>query len=199
MKLNLGCGRRKLDGWLNVDRSALCQPDQVVDLEQVPWPWPDGSVDEIMLSHVLEHLGATTQSYFAIIKELWRICRDGATVTIVVPHPRHDDFLHDPTHVRAITTEGLSMFSQALNREWLEKGWANTPLGIELGVDFTIRSTAYVLDEPWRSRFQNGELSKADIGDAMRCYVNVVKEATIVLAAVKPGDSAGENGSVGNG
>ena len=186
MKLNLGCGRRKLDGWLNVDRSPLCQPDRVVDLEQAPWPWPDGVADEIMLSHVLEHLGATPESYFAIMKELWRICRDGATVTIVVPHPRHDDFLHDPTHVRAITSEGLSMFSQALNREWLERGLANTPLGIELGIDFSVQSTAYVLDEPWNSRFRAGELSKHDIEAAMRRYLNVVKEATIVLVASKP-------------
>jgi len=195
VKLNLGCGRRKRGGWLNVDRSTLCQPDQVVDLERVPWPWPDGSVDEIMLSHVLEHLGATTESYFAIMKEMWRVCRDGATVTIVVPHPRHDDFLHDPTHVRIITAEGLSMFSQALNREWMERGLANTPLGLELGIDFTVRSTAYVLDEPWRSRFQKGELDKRGIADAMRQHLNVAKEVTVVLGVVKPAESAGAGGN----
>jgi hypothetical protein len=186
VKLNLGCGRRKLDGWLNADRSPLCQPDQIVDLERTPWPWPDGTADEVMLSHVLEHLGATTAGYFAIIQELWRICRNGAAVTIVVPHPRHDDFLHDPTHVRAVTSEGLSMFSQALNREWLDKGLANSPLGIELGVDFTVRSTTHSLDEPWRSRFVAGELTKDDVKEAIQRHLNVVKETTIVLVAVKP-------------
>jgi predicted SAM-dependent methyltransferase len=105
MRLNLGCGNRKLQGWRNVDKVPDCSPDELVDLEQLPWPWPDNSVDEIFLSHVLEHLGQATDVYLGIIKELYRVCRDGATITIIVPHPRHDHFLTDPTHVRAVTAE----------------------------------------------------------------------------------------------
>src|SRR4249919_3237809 len=112
MRLNLGCGRNKLPGWLNVDHSASCEPDAVVDLEVLPWPWPDNSADEILLNHVLEHLGAVPATYIGIIRELWRVCRPGATVTIAVPHPRSDDFMNDPTHVRAVTAEGLVLFSR---------------------------------------------------------------------------------------
>ena len=70
MRLNLGCGNRKLEGWVNVDREAACKPDRVADLEKLPWPWPDDSAEEVMLSHVLEHLGADPKVYLGIVKEL---------------------------------------------------------------------------------------------------------------------------------
>ncbi|HLO64329.1 MAG TPA: hypothetical protein VK165_15330, partial [Azonexus sp.] len=98
LKLNLGCGRRKREGFVNVDSQAGCQPDLVLDLEKTPWPWPDDSVDEIDLIHVLEHLGQAPEVYLGVMKELWRVCCDGARIRIMVPHPRSDDFLNDPTH-----------------------------------------------------------------------------------------------------
>jgi predicted SAM-dependent methyltransferase len=70
MRLNLGCGNRKVSGWVNVDKVEACHPDVVADLEQLPWPWADDSVEEVMLSHVLKHLGAETKTYLGIIKEL---------------------------------------------------------------------------------------------------------------------------------
>jgi SAM-dependent methyltransferase len=159
MRLNLGCGNRKLAGWHNVDKVAACNPDQVVDLEALPWPWPTDSVDEAVLSHVLEHLGAATGVYLGIFQELYRVCRNGGRVTIVVPHPRHDNFLNDPTHVRLVTETGLLMFSQAANRRWIAAGGADTPLGIYLGIDFETLSVQRSLAEPWGGRFERGEIS----------------------------------------
>lgn len=186
MKINLGCGSRKLPGWINADRSPACNPDQVVDLETIPWPWPADAAEEILLSHVLEHLGGRPDAYLRIIQELYRICRDGAKIVVVVPHPRHDAFLHDPTHVRAVTVDGLALFSQRLNRQWLQTGLANTPLGIYAGVDFELVSFRQTLDEPWRGRFERGEISEAALNDAVRNYNNVIVETAIELRAVKP-------------
>jgi hypothetical protein len=168
----------------------LSEPDQLVDLEATPWPWEDDSAQEIQLRHVLEHLGATTDGYLAIIKELWRICKPGAQVRIVVPHPRHDHYLNDPTHVRPITVQGLEMFSQKRNREWRKKGIPNTPLGLYLGVDFEIVSFDVLPDEPWRSRLQKGKIKPAELQEAMRLYNNVIMETTIVMRAVKDGASS---------
>jgi hypothetical protein len=186
MRLNLGCGNRKVDGWLNVDKVSDCKPDQVVDLETLPWPWPADSVDEIVLSHVLEHLGAATDVYLGIFKELYRISRNEACTTIIVPHPRHDHFLNDPTHVRPVTEMGLLMFSQAVNRHWIAAGGADTPLGIYLGIDFETVSVQRRLGEPWSGRYERGEISGADLDYAARTYNNVIQQTEIVLRAIKP-------------
>ena len=176
----------KRDGFVNVDNAPACAPQQIVDLEEFPWPWPDDSVDEVLLKHVLEHLGRDSRDYLRIIQELWRVCRNGASLTITVPHPRHDHFLNDPTHVRAITPQGLELFSQKRNREWQEKGNPNSPLGQMLGVDFELVSVNMVPDEPWRGRLQQGEISSADLAEAMRQFNNVIVETTTVLRAIKP-------------
>ena len=72
------------------------------------------------------------------MKELYRVCRDGATIRIVVPHHRHEYFFNDPTHVRAVTADGMTLFSQRLNRQWIEQGISNSPLGLYLGIDFEL-------------------------------------------------------------
>ena len=104
IKLNLGCGERHLDGYVNVDKFGT--PDLCHDLETFPWPWDDLSVIEIQLIHVLEHLGQSTAVYLEIIKEIYRICQNGARIRIIVPHYRHQYFYDDPTHVRAINPHG---------------------------------------------------------------------------------------------
>lgn len=187
LRLNLGCGLRKYPGFLNVDKYPECAPDQAVDLEAFPWPWPDDSVAEVRMIHVLEHLGATTATYLGIMRELWRVCRHDAEVLIVVPHPRHDSFLNDPTHVRPVTGDGLRMFSQTENRRWQAAGAANTPLGLYLGIDFELRSTQLELDPRWRARLDAGEVSREAIFEAMLRENNVVRQATYVLRAIKDG------------
>jgi len=186
MRLNLGCGSKKIAGWINVDKFATSATDEVFDLEQFPWPWADDSVEEVLMAHVLEHLGADTSVYLQIIKELYRVCRDGATIKIVVPHPRHDDFLGDPTHVRPIGPDSLQLFSQAANREWIEKGFANSPLGLYIGVDFVLKNINYTVEPWWNDRLVRKEITVADLQHAMRTYNNVVKQIDMVLSPIKP-------------
>lgn len=186
LKLNLGCGNRKMPGFVNVDCVDVCQPDLVVNLEAAPWPWQDDSVDEIKLIHVLEHLGQQTDCFLAIVKEMWRVCCDGASIQIVVPHPRSDHYLGDPTHVRPVTAAMLDLFNQRLNREWAALGASNTPLGQILGVDFEIESALHTLDPVWQRRQAAGELSEAELRQAVRQYSNVVEQTTIVWRVRKP-------------
>ena len=177
---------QRIDGWINVDKEAASGADQVVDLEALPWPWADNSVSTILLRHVLEHLGQQTGGFLGIVKELYRVAQPGAEITIIVPHPRSDDFIGDPTHVRPITPAALHLFDKAANREWEKAKYCNTPLGLYLDVDFRIKSVEAILDEPWLGRLQRvGEIDRAALAAAERSYFNVFKEVTIVWEAVK--------------
>jgi hypothetical protein len=185
MKLNMGCGQRKLPGYLNVDRAPECSPDVVCDLEQFPWPWRTDSIETVVFCHSLEHLGADLRTFKGIMQELYRVCRPGATITIQVPHPRHDDFITDPTHVRAITADTMALFSKKANEEWRTIGAANTPLGIYWNVDFEIQRVDMALAEPYHSRMTSGELTHEQIFEFVQQRNNVVKEISISLVAVK--------------
>jgi len=183
LKLNLGCGQKPQPGFVNVDKFG--NPDLKWDLETFPWPWPENSVSEILMSHVLEHLGATSDVFIGIMKELYRVCEPGAKIRIVVPHPRHDFFIGDPTHVRPVTPEMLSLFSRRENLRWKELGAANSPLALYHNVDFQIDDVQYILDEPYSSEFRSGKLSQEEFQKLMRKYNNVVTEIHIILAVIK--------------
>lgn len=183
LRLNLGSGQQPLEGYVNVDLYGT--PDLVCDLEAFPWPWDSGSVDEVVMSHVLEHLGRTPDAFIGVMKELYRVCRDGARVRIRVPHPRHDFFLADPTHVRPILPATLALFSKRENREWARSGASNTPLALYHDVDFEIEEHNVLLDEPYRSRLRSGALTQEEAQSLLRKYNNVASEIRITLRVVK--------------
>ena len=182
-KLNLGCGNNLKQGYINVDKYG--NPDKKIDLEKFPWPWKDNSIDEVLLIHVLEHLGESTKIYLKIIQELYRICKPNAKIIIHVPHPRHDTFLNDPTHVRIITPNGLSLFSQKENLKWKANNIPNTTLGLFLDVDFEIIDSTYILEPEWEQKLQNNEISEDEIYKSISRYNNVVIESHITLKVIK--------------
>jgi hypothetical protein len=130
-------------------------------------------------------LGETVSAFFGIMRELYRICRAGAEVHITVPHPRHDDFITDPTHVRAITPQTLDLFSKSKNHEWIKNKHANSPLGLYLDVDFEVANSNYILDPVWADKLNSKEITDVQIDQAFRNFNNVVKEIKIVLKVVK--------------
>lgn len=184
LRLNMGCGSHHLSGHINVDKYPPA--DIVFDLENTNpcakgvngnpqyWPWDDNSVDEVLFHHSLEHMGSSTEGFLHIIKELWRVCKNGAAVTITVPHPRHDDFINDPTHVRPITPMILELFNKENNEAWASSGAPNTPLAMQLGVDFLITSCTACIEEEYAG------MPNAATKDAMTKYNNVIKFMTFV-------------------
>jgi hypothetical protein len=183
LKFNMGCGHNQRPGYVNVDSTPACEPDQVWDLEVTPWPWETGCAQEILFIHSLEHMGGDPKIFLAIMSELYRIAAPDCRVVIHVPHPRHDNFIGDPTHVRPVNRQMLTLFDRQLNDEWKAKGYANTTLAHYTGVDFEIVEYQQVVGEPYRSQLKRGELSSEDVLRLASERLNVIEELRITLRA----------------
>jgi len=120
-----------------------------------------------------------------MMKELYRVCKDQARIEINVPHPRHDHFIDDPTHVRVITFGMFGLFDRKSNDEIKRRGSSNTPFAHYLGVDFVAESNMVVLDEPYATQYANKQLSDADVDLLCRERNNIAREIRIVLVARK--------------
>jgi predicted SAM-dependent methyltransferase len=96
VKLDIGCGIKKLPGFHGVDQHAFVGVDTVLDVRLTPWPWREESVSEIHSSHFLEHLTAPERVTF--FNESYRVLAWDGTVRIVTPHWSHDCAYGDPTH-----------------------------------------------------------------------------------------------------
>ena len=186
MKLNLGCGYNKLEGYVNVDNDENCKPDVLTDLE-APLPFEDNSVDEIVLNHVLEHLGQTTKVYFSVWKELYRVLKDGGLIHITVPHHNHDNFHHDATHVRKVTPLGIDMFNQHRNTETIENGGQESTLGLMIGIDVAVQDVAYDLTPWFHAHIQGKPRDFAEL--EMNKYNNTCFQVRIKAKAFKPARS----------
>src|ERR1700761_761055 len=185
LKLNIGCGLNKQPGYLNLDKSGAAKPDQVMDAEAFPWPFADGSVDEVLFNHSLEHMGADADVFLKLMQELYRVCRPGAVVQINVPHPRHDDFINDPTHVRAITPAMLALFSKRQCQAWAEQGGANSQFAVYLDVDFEVRRVQPVLDPIYQQAMDAKMITDAQLRQLEHSSLNVIREYRITLETIK--------------
>src|SRR5688572_28200923 len=100
LRLNVGCGRNILPGWINLDFTELPGVDVVADLEKcgtIPIPLASDTIDEFLLSHLIEHIRGSLD----LMQELYRLAKPHARAVIRVPHGASDDAWEDQTHVRA--------------------------------------------------------------------------------------------------
>lgn len=184
MKLNLGCGYNHFKGFINVDKDPNCNPDILWDIEQKPWPFEDNSIDHIQAYHVVEHLG--DPGFFNFMQEMYRVCKPGASIDIVVPHHRHDAFLNDPTHKRPITIEGLRLFSKKYNKHCIETGDGASKLGIYYNVDFEIVDFKMNFDPLYYPLLQDVDEEKEKmIQMIIRERNNVIVDVQIILTVIK--------------
>jgi SAM-dependent methyltransferase len=185
MKLNVGCGFRKEAGYLNLDKSPACGPDQVMDAEAFPWPFADSSVDEVLFHHSLEHMGAKADVFLRLLQELYRVCRPGAKVRVNVIHPRHDDFFNDPTRVRRISPDLMCLFSKRENRIWQQNKASNSLMAFYLDVDFEVRIGNSVLDPAYGEALERGQLTRDQLGQMVKSRNNIVRAYQIELEVLK--------------
>jgi GT2 family glycosyltransferase/predicted SAM-dependent methyltransferase len=82
IRLNLGCGRYPMKGFINVDQFEEVEPDLLADVLNLPYE--ANSVDEIYCGHLLEHLAWDEGQY--ALKHWLNILKPGGEIRIVVPN-----------------------------------------------------------------------------------------------------------------
>jgi len=180
MKINIGGGYKRYDGFVNVDADPLTKPEHIVNLECDWLPFDDSTVSEVKAYHILEHI---SDGFFHLIQELYRVCEDGALVDIQVPHHRSEMWYGDPTHVRFITVESLRMFSKKRN-EWHVKQWnSSSGFGTTLDVDFEIVEYDFIPTGRWLERFKT--MSPDEIIEVSNNFCNVYDEIHVKLQCIK--------------
>lgn len=143
-KINIGGGLKRFEGFVNLDMDPLCEPDYLCNISKDPLPFPDNSVTAVTAHHILEHIGG--DGFFHLIKELYRVCEDGAIIDIEVPHHRHDEMFGDPTHCRYFTVDTFRLFSKKYNQWHIEHFGSSTGFGLKCEVDFEVIEYNHVFD-----------------------------------------------------
>ncbi len=80
-QLHLGCGKRRIEGWLNID---VAGSDFDVDLGRMPLPFVDDAFDVVVSQQVIEHLDLDDE-LFPLMRELARVVTKGGTLWLSCP------------------------------------------------------------------------------------------------------------------
>jgi predicted SAM-dependent methyltransferase len=96
VKINLGCGYRKLDGYINIDFRECVEPNLLLDITK-PLPFEDESVDEVAAYDILEHI--PIGKVIPVIEEIYRVLKKGGRFVSMTPSTDGRGAFQDPTHV----------------------------------------------------------------------------------------------------
>lgn len=180
MKVNLGSGIKRFPGFVNLDSDPKCNPDYICDMNKEPLPFEDNSVEYMLAHHVFEHIG---DGFFNLLKEIYRVSQHEAVIDVHVPHPRHDYFFGDLSHVRAITIENMRPLSKKfcdtqsyINSSW--SGFANV-----LDVDFEIFEYNYLLEPSFKDMI--ADKSEEEVNFMARIYNNTIQEIHFKMMVIK--------------
>lgn len=83
LKLNLGCGPDRREGYINIDADPKIKPDLIYNLTQ-KLPYSDNCVSEVILQDVLEHLAKEEGQ--ELLNECGRVLTNNGKITIRVPN-----------------------------------------------------------------------------------------------------------------
>ncbi len=110
-KLDLGCGKNKIDGCIGFDILPLEGVDVVGDILK-PLPFENDEFDVVYLNNVLEHI----DDIAPVLKEIHRITKSTGKILIMVPYYNSPLAYMDPTHKRSFNYKTLDYFTG--NSSW---------------------------------------------------------------------------------
>lgn len=171
LKLNLGCGLHRMEGFVGVDIRKTEVAEVVCDLATERWPWADGSVDEVHCAHMFEHVPRLARLHF--MNELYRVLKQGGKATIVTPHWASGRAYGDLTHEWPPVAP---FFYAYLNKAWRAKNALHTEDAYKCDFDVTHGYTT----NPAKCTGMNDERAKYAVENLIDCADDMI--ATLVKA-----------------
>lgn len=183
-RLNMGCGYLKMDHYVNADISTKVNPDIVVDFSKTRWDeFKDNEFNHIVAKDILEHVPG---DFCNVIKEMYRISKNGAIWEIQFPHHRCDNAVDDPTHVRLLTEKTFRMFDRDVLNKLKQEGRAESMLAFENDVDIQICEVKHDFIDHWVKKVNNKELTVDQLYEMSNFYSNVIESVKILIQVHKP-------------
>jgi ubiquinone/menaquinone biosynthesis C-methylase UbiE len=150
MKLNIGSGFTRIEGFTNIDHVAHVDDegnqytDILCDIEKEPLPFEDNSIDEIACYETLEHL----ENLIFAMNEMWRVLKPEGFLKGKVPKEGSKRAIADPTHKRIFLADTFDYFtgvnsfnsfrpSRPKNADYGIKPWYKIHVGT--GINFILR------------------------------------------------------------
>lgn len=96
VKVDLGCGMKKIEGAIGIDSRPFDGVDIVMHLGKDPIPLEDNSVDEIHAIHLFEHF--YPEELFQCVDECFRILKPQGFLHIEVPKAGTPAYYIHPDH-----------------------------------------------------------------------------------------------------
>lgn len=138
VRLNLGCGDKILEGYVNVDVVASrrgCEPDVLCDLHDLS-VFPDDHADEVMAIHVVEHFWRWEIE--TILREWVRVLKPGGRMIVECPNliAACEEFLRDPQRHAGAGQEGQRTMwvfygDPAWRDPYMIHRWGYTPASLQ--------------------------------------------------------------------
>ncbi|MHB8871221.1 MAG: class I SAM-dependent methyltransferase [Candidatus Doudnabacteria bacterium] len=95
MKINLGCGYRKIEGFINIDNREECDPDILFDISK-GLTFEDNSVDHVRSFDIIEHI--PIGKVMSLIEEIYRVLKPNGIWESMTPSTDGRGAFQDPTH-----------------------------------------------------------------------------------------------------
>jgi SAM-dependent methyltransferase len=171
VNVNLGCGHRHLDNFINVDREIPNEPDILCDLDKpdVRLPFPDNYVDNLVAIHFLEHVW----NIMPLWREIYRICKPDSKCFFITPYWTCYDALCNPFHYRSFDEVYWHYLNPNLYKTKGSAGYADH------GVDFNFKVSQIWLI-PYPEFFSDPELDFKK-----RHQLNIIREIHALLEVKK--------------
>lgn len=163
MKLNLGCGFKKLEAYHNVDQAPTCEPDLVHDLTSVPWPFKQSSIEEFRFDYSLEQMGSSPKDLIAILTEVYRLAKSNAVVRIECWHPRHDRFILNPFCVHRLSPQFFQRLSKSQNINEIGQGVLDDSIALTCDLDFDLVKGVALIAGHFQKQVEKGETTVQEL------------------------------------